>query len=297
MRRASRCVIRMACLARPFILSRHVCGVSPRPIIILSLSLELIGSCTIHIMRGLLLFVVAAVLPAAGQSSSADLFESKIRPVLAAKCYACHSSKLKSPARGLVLDTKAGLEKGGASGPVVIARRPGESRLLRVLRYTDTKLQMPPNGKLPDETIEAFAEWIASGAVDPRVDSTPGAAPSTRTLNFEKGRTWWAFQPVREMPPPEVAAKGWPRTKIDSFILARLEENKLVPSPPADARTLIRRASLDICGLAPTYDEVERFTSDASPQAYEKLIERLLASPHYGERWGRYWLDVARYAE
>jgi hypothetical protein len=236
-------------------------------------------------------------LPAGAQSSNADLFETKIRPVLVAKCYACHSSKLKSPMGGLVLDTKAGLAKGGASGLAVISGKPDESRLQRALRYDDPHLQMPPTGKLPDDTIASFAEWIAAGAVDPRVDSnTAGPAP-VRTVDFEKGRKWWAFQPVRKMALPAVKAANWPLTRIDFFILAKLEENKLRPSRPADARTLMRRASLDLAGLAPTYEEVERFTKDPSPKAYERLIDRLLASPHYGERWGRYWLDVARYAE
>jgi hypothetical protein len=248
-------------------------------------------------MRGLALFLLAAAAPAAGQSGSADLFESKIRPVLVAKCYACHSSGLKSPMSGLVLDTKAGLAKGGASGAVVIPGKPDDSRLLRALRYTDPKLQMPPGGKLADETIAGFAAWIAAGAVDPRMDSAAAGPPAPRVLDFDKGRKWWAFQPVREMPLPEVHARNWPRTRIDSFILARLEENELTPSAPADPRTLIRRASLDLTGLAPTYEQVEEFARDSSPQSYEKLIDRLLASPHYGERWGRYWLDVARYAE
>ena len=198
---------------------------------------------------------------------------------------------------GLVLDTKAGLQKGGASGPVVIAGKPDESRLLLALRYTDPKLQMPPTGKLPDETIASFAEWIAAGAIDPRVDTNPVSAAPRRTLDFEKGRKWWAFQPVHEMPAPSIRATGWPRTRIDSFILAKLEENRFAPSAPADARTLVRRAFLDLAGVAPTYQEVEEFAADQSPNPYERLIDRLLASTRYGERWGRYWLDVARYAE
>src|SRR5579863_1874813 len=144
-----------------------------------------------HMRRSLVLLLVA-LLPAAAQSSNADLFEAKIRPVLVAKCYACHSSQLKSPMSGLVLDTKAGLQKGGASGPVVIAGKPAESRLLAALRYTDPHLRMPPTGKLPDETIASFAEWIAAGAIDPRVDSGTAAPAAARTLDFEKGRKWWA---------------------------------------------------------------------------------------------------------
>jgi hypothetical protein len=248
-------------------------------------------------MGRLAVLLLVALLPAAAQSSNADLFETKIRPVLVAKCYACHSSKLKAPMGGLVLDTKAGLEKGGASGPAVISGKPDESRLLRALRYADPHLQMPPAGKLPDDTIASFAEWIAAGAMDPRVDSSPAGPAPAHTVDFEKGRKWWAFQPLREIAPPDVKAANWPRTRIDFFILAKLEENKLRPSPPADARTMIRRASLDLAGLAPSFEEAEQFTRDPSPKAYERLIDRLLASPRYGERWARYWLDVARYAE
>jgi hypothetical protein len=246
-------------------------------------------------MRQLLLFL-AIPLPVPGRLHEVDLFETKIRPVLVSKCYACHSSKLKSPMSGLTLDSKAGLQRGGASGPVVIAGKPEESRLLRALRYTDPKLQMPPTGKLPDDTIAAFTEWIAAGAVDPRVDAGP-APSAARTIDFDKGRKWWAFQPVREAPLPIVQNSKWPRTRIDAFILAKLEGNKLAPSDEADARTLLRRAWLDLAGIAPTYEEVEQFARDHSPDAYEHLIERLLASPRYGERWARHWLDVARYAE
>jgi Protein of unknown function (DUF1549) len=129
----------------------------------------------------------------------------------------------------------------------VLPGKPDESRLLRALRYIDPKLQMPPTGKLPDETIASFAEWIASGAVDPRVDST-GTAQGPAAIDLEQGRKWWAFQPVREVTPPGVRATSWPRTRIDAFILARLEEKNLKPSAPADARTLVRRAWVDLVG-------------------------------------------------
>ncbi len=250
-------------------------------------------------MRRVWLFLIF-IAPIAAQTVGPDLFESKIRPVLAAKCYACHSSKLKSPMGGFALDTKAGLQKGGSSGLEVVPRKPQESRLLQALRYTDAHLQMPPSGKLPDNVIQDFDQWIAAGAIDPRVDSVaPGssAAAPPRKLDIEKGRAWWAYQPVRETPTPTVQKAAWPRTKIDNFILSKLEANKLQPSSPADARTLIRRVTLDLTGLAPSYEEIEAFARDSSPDAYERLVDRLLTSPHYGERWGRYWLDVARYAD
>jgi hypothetical protein len=247
---------------------------------------------------GILACLFASPLPA--QSPSVEFFEKEIRPVLVEKCYGCHSSKLKSPMGGLVLDTKAGVKRGGNGGPIVTAGDPKSSRLFRALTYNETELRMPPTGKLPDEKIAAFEKWIADGAADPREDGAP-AVSALKGMDIEAGRKWWAFQPVSPAPEPKLRnqtfAKQWTKEKVDWFILARLEQNKLKPSPQADAATLIERATLDLTGLRPTYDEVQAFAADKSPDAYDKLIERLLASPHYGERWGRYWLDVARYAE
>jgi cytochrome c553 len=236
------------------------------------------------------------------QSLGDDFFEKKIRPVLANNCYGCHSSKMKSPMGGLVLDTKSGTLKGGASGPAIVPGKPAESLLLRALRYNDPYLKMPPTSKLADSVIADFEQWIAAGAPDPRqregTDAVAATAtPKSRVIDFDQGRKWWAFQPVREFPVPSVKQNSWPRVKIDHFILARLEQSGLKPSAEADPRTLIRRAYLDLVGLKPSYEEVESFANDPDPKRYEKLIDRLLASPQYGERWGRYWLDVARYAE
>jgi hypothetical protein len=233
-----------------------------------------------------------------------DLFEKEIRPVFVDKCYGCHSSKLKSPMGGLVLDTKSGLKKGGNGGPVIVAGDPASSRLFRALTYNQTDLRMPPTGKLPDEKIAAFEKWIAAGAPDPRQDTpeTANATPAPiRGMDIDTGRKWWAFQPVEPQAQPKFKdsafAKQWIREKIDGFVLARLEQKQLQPSPKADRATLIERVALDLTGLRPSYDEVQEFIADKNPKAYEKLIDRLLASPHYGERWGRYWLDVARYGE
>ena len=194
---------------------------------------------------------------------------------------------------GLVLDTKAGL------GAVLTPGKPDESRLLKALSYTDPQLQMPPTGKLPDAVLADFQDWIASGAADPRTVAA-SAGPASKALkgmSLEDGRKWWAFQPVREQPSPRVKNSRWPRTKIDSFLLARLEAEKLKPSATADKRTLVRRAYLDLVGYKPTYEEVEAFAVDPSPHAWEQLIDRLQASPQYGERWGRHWMDVARFGE
>jgi len=251
--------------------------------------------------RGALLLL--AFFPALAQSPS-DLFEKEIRPTLAENCYGCHSSKLKSPMGGLVLDTKAGLKAGGNGGPVIVPGDPKASRLLRALSYSDTELRMPPTGKLPDAKLAAFESWIAAGAEDPREDiPATGAAVSSakKGMDIETGRKWWAFQPVAPMAQPKVRnavfARQWTKEKLDWFILAKLEQEKLKPSPAADKATLIERATLDLTGLKPTYDEVQAFVADKSPTAYEKLIDRLLASRHYGERWGRYWLDIARFGE
>jgi Protein of unknown function (DUF1553)/Protein of unknown function (DUF1549)/Planctomycete cytochrome C len=243
------------------------------------------------------LVLVAFAAPIGAQTNDDVLFESKIRPVLAAKCYACHSAKLKAPMASLVLDTKAGLAQGGRSGAAVIPGKPAESRLLQALKYTDSQLQMPPTGKLPDSVLADFEAWIAAGAKDPRQDTPANATTPLKGMDIETGRKWWSFQPARELPAPKVDNSKWIKTKIDSFVLAKLEESKLPPSAPADARSLIRRAYLDLAGIAPTYEEVEAFANDKSPAAYGKLIDRLLASQQYGEQWGRHWLDVARFAE
>jgi hypothetical protein len=249
-----------------------------------------------------LISLFASPVPAQ-TAAGAELFEKEIRPVLAEKCYGCHSSKSKAPMGGLVLDTNSGLKRGGNGGPVIIAGDPARSRLLKALTYNQTDLRMPPTGKLPDEKIAAFEKWIAAGAADPREETaeTSSAPAPKRGMDIETGRKWWAFQPVAPLPLPNVSdaatAQRWTRGKIDWFVLANLEQKHLRPSKETDPVTLIERASLDLTGLRPSYEEVQAFVADQDPTAYEKLIDRLLDSPHYGERWGRYWLDVARYAE
>ncbi len=228
--------------------------------------------------------LVSTLLSAGLLAQPSDLFESKIRPALAANCYACHNSKLKSPMGDLVLDTKAGL------------RKAVQGRLLKALSYSDPNLQMPPAGKLPQPVIDSFQTWINSGAPDPRTDSVP-ASQALRGPSVEEGRKWWAFQPVSEHPAPAVKNTAWLQRKIDAFLLARLEAKNLPPSPRASKRTLAQRLYLDLTGLRPTYDEIEQFANDPDPNAYPKLVEKLLSSPQYGEKWGRHWLDVARFAE
>jgi hypothetical protein len=241
-------------------------------------------------------------VPARAMGPDAEFFERRIRPVLATHCFRCHSSTLDDKKGDLALDTKAGVEKGGMLGPVVVPGKPSESLLYVALSYTDPGLAMPPSGKLPDSVIADFEQWIARGAVDPRVDPVPnGAEPQRRApLSLEQGRQWWAFQPLATHRPPPVSSPlgaVWPKNDIDWFILSRLREKDLSLSPRADSRTLITRAYVDLVGYKPTFEEVEAFLADAAPDAYEKLIDDLLASPHYGERWGRHYMDVARFGE
>ncbi len=244
--------------------------------------------------------LLSAAAPSLAQTTVVEFFESKIRPVLVQRCFSCHNSKMAAPKGDLVLDTKEGLLKGGASGPVLTPGNPDQSRLLKVLNYTDPLAQMPPSGKLPDAVVEDFTHWIARGAVDPRA-SAPAvatASPQYKGMSLEDGRKWWAFQPVAAHAAPKVSAvQGRPVNKIDNFILAKLAEKKLQLSPQADKRTLVTRAYVSLLGFKPTYEEVQAFVNDRSPNAYENLIDRLMKSPQYGERWARNWMDVARYAD
>src|SRR5260370_4094389 len=255
-----------------------------------------------HGMRSWLLLSILFIplrAPLRTQNADAAFFETKIRPVLATKCYACHSSSLKAPMGGLLLDTKAGLRKGGVAGPVIVPGKPDESRLLRAVSYTDPHLQMPAGGKLPESTLADFRQWIAGGAVDPRTDSgaTNSSTGPLKGMSIEDGRKWWAFQPVHAMPKPMVKDAAWARSEIDPFILSKLEATGVKPSPPADPRTLVRRVYVDLWGYKPTYEEVEAFAADHAPEAHAPLLDSLLASPHHVEQWGRHWMDVARFAE
>jgi hypothetical protein len=237
--------------------------------------------------------VLLAAGPAAARSDDGvAFFEKKIRPVLVEHCVRCHSDQGKSPKGGLRVDTRAGLRKGGDSGPALVPGKPQQSLLLKALRYSDESLRMPPRGKLPDAVVRDFERWIALGAPDPRTGSSGPAV-----VGSQAARGHWAFQPIHRPALPAVKDAAWPRTPVDRFLLARLEAKDLTPSPQADRRTLIRRLYFDLLGLPPAMEAVDAFLADARPDAYERLVDRLLASPAYGERWGRHWLDVARYAD
>lgn len=234
-------------------------------------------------------------LAAAPSADDLHFFEQKIQPLLADHCYKCHSHAAEKIKGGLVLDSLSGLIKGGDSGPALVPGKPEESLLIKAVGYSDPDLQMPPKGKkLSPGQIADLQQWVRIGA------PWPAANPVTvkaRGKISEADRKWWAFQPVREPPVPNLAGDAWSRNAVDKFILAKLQSAGLQPSPEADRRTFIRRVYFDLWGLPPTPEETAAFVSDRSPQAWENLVDRLLASPRYGERWGRYWLDLVRFAE
>ncbi len=225
-----------------------------------------------------------------------EFFESKIRPVLVERCYRCHSGGAKAPKGGLSLDSAAGLRRGGASGAVIVAGKVDESLLINAIVHDGAVAEMPPDAKLPDRVIADFRHWVEIGAPLPD-DKTASAAPPRSGIDYEAGRRFWSFLPASERIPPAVSAPNWPRNRIDSFILRGLDEHGLTASPEAERVALIRRVTFDLIGLSPTPEEVEAFVNDRAVDAYERLVDRLLASPRHGERWGRFWLDVARYAE
>lgn len=228
----------------------------------------------------------------ADDTAELEFFENRIRPVLIEHCYECHSAESKGLKGGLLIDSAEGLRVGGDSGPALLPGDSTGSLLMQALRYEST--EMPPQGKLPDQVIADFARWIESGAVDPRTDSSSFQKPK---IDVEDFRNFWSFVPPNKPELPKVDRSRWPSHDIDYFVLAKMQENGLEPAAPASKRSLIRRATFDLIGLPPTPAEVEAFITDSSPKAFESVIDRLLQSPAYGERWGRYWLDVARYAE
>jgi hypothetical protein len=236
----------------------------------------------------------AAEIDAAG----IDFFEKKIRPVLIEKCYQCHSAKAQEAGKlkgGLLLDSRAGLHGGGDTGPAITLGKVDESLLIEAIRFGEDTYQMPPEGKLAADVIADFEKWVAMGAPDPR-DAAPSST-SEQPIDWEKAKQHWSLTAPTRHDPPAVKDVSWPSTVIDAFILARVEAAGLKPAKQADHRTLLRRVCFDLTGLPPTIEQQQQFLDDQSPDAYRNLIDRLLESPHYGERWGRHWLDVARYSE
>jgi hypothetical protein len=222
-------------------------------------------------------------------------FEKKIRPVLVDQCYSCHSESAKSIKAGLKLDTRVATRAGGETGPAIVPGEPDRSLLIKALRSNDDNTRMPPKNRLSDDVISDFAQWVKMGAPDPRTGDGKSAAKPE--IDIEKGRQHWAYQPVKDCTPPAVNDANWAANDIDKFVRAAQEAKGVKPAPDADERTLLRRVFLDITGLPPTPEDVNAYASDTDPQKYAKLVDRLLASPQFGERWGRHWLDVARYGE
>jgi hypothetical protein len=236
----------------------------------------------------------------AADKAGLEFFEKSVRPLLVEHCYECHTAG--DPSGGLVLENRDGLLKGGDSGPAIAPGNPDKSLLIEAVRYKNQDLQMPPQNKLSAAEIGILEKWVKIGAPDPRIAvnterSDSSSSPAPLGMSIEEGRQFWSFQPVADPPVPEVQQKEWVRSPIDAFVLAKLEQAGLAPAPAADKRTLIRRVTFDLTGLPPTPAEIEAFLKDESPEAFQKVVDRLLASPHYGVRWGRHWLDVARYAD
>ncbi len=244
----------------------------------------------------LVLLQIAAVAPILADDAKAlEHFENKIRPILTEHCYKCHSEQAQKAGKlkgGLRLDTKETLLKGGDNGLAIVAGKPNEGTLIKSLKYVGD-LQMPPAGKLDAKIIKDFEEWISAGAIDPR----SGSGSGMKVIDIEAGKKHWSFQLPKVVEAPKSANPDWNKTSIDQWIAAGYAKTKVTPVELADKQTLIRRVTFDLTGLPPTPEEVENFVKDNDAKAFEKLVDRLLKSPAYGERWGRHWLDVARYSE
>ncbi len=251
----------------------------------------MIPSCVKHWPTLVTFLIVTKSLVAADDGG--EFFERKIRPVLVEHCYECHAGDADAIQGGLRLDHPDAMLRGGDSGALFVAGDPDKSLLISAIRYDD--VEMPPDGPLEQRIVRDFEHWIQSGANDPREHQPMDTSMVTSGIDWDEAREFWAFRrPTRHAAPvmPSQVA-----TKIDSFVLARLEDESLAPNPPADRQALIRRVTYDLTGLPPTPQEVDRFVADEKPGAFRRLVDRLLSSPQHAERWTRLWLDIARYAE
>ncbi|EDY17279.1 protein of unknown function DUF1549 [Chthoniobacter flavus Ellin428] len=250
---------------------------------------------TAYILTGAIAALATASAAEDFTPEQKDFFDKKIKPILTDKCYKCHSAEAGKSKGGLLLDSREASLKGGDTGPAVVPGDTEKSLLLTAISYKDKDLQMPPKGeKLSDKEIADLTTWVKTGAADTRV-----AVKGKLSGLTDKARQHWAYQPVVKPAVPAVKNRAWCYTPVDAFILQKLEEKNMIPAPPADRETLLRRATYDLIGLPPTLDEIKEFTADPAPLevAFDKVVQRLLASPHYGERWGRFWLDSARYSD
>ena len=252
----------------------------------------------------LLSFWLLAAMPAAamGQTGShfdakaVEFFEKKVRPVLVGNCYTCHSADTNSKG-GLRVDDRNGLLQGGNGGSAVVPGHPESSLLIKAVEQSDDDLKMPPKKRLSAQQVADLAQWIKDGTAWPEVSQAQPTSYMSSTKYERLRKEHWSWQPLKAAQPPIVHDVLWARADIDRFILFKLEEKGLKPARDADKRTLIRRVTFDLTGLPPTIEETSAFLEDRSESAFEKVVDRLLAMPAFGERWGRHWLDVARYGE
>jgi hypothetical protein len=224
-------------------------------------------------------------------------FESKIRPLLVDQCYSCHSQEADEPGGNLLLDSRAGILQGGLTDVLIVPSDPDNSLLIKAIKHTSPDLKMPPDSRLEPAQIADLEAWVRMGAPDPRTENTVAAVASRSDIDWDKARDFWSLRPLVQPEVPPVSDVRWPSNPIDHFVLSKLNALSLPPSKDADKRVLIRRATFDLIGLPPTPEEVDDFERDESETAFEKVVNRLLESPHYGERWGRYWLDLVRYSD
>jgi len=246
-----------------------------------------------------LLLVFLLTLSAGLAEQRTDFFEKKIRPVLSMSCYECHSAKSKSLKAGLLLDRKAGWVRGGKNGAVIHPGKPDESILMNALKYDNHELQMPPSGKLSETVLADFEKWISMGAPDPRNSSMEEvfAVGGLKAKSLKEGREFWAFKPIKLPLLPAVQKGEWIQDEIDRYILRGIEEHDLEPSQKAKPTTLLRRIFFDLTGLPPSPQDIKDYQNSSSQESFENVVNKLLESPRFGERWGRHWLDVARYAD
>lgn len=251
-------------------------------------------------VSGCLVMLSAGMNPLASAQTSpregAEFFEKEVHPLLESRCHQCHGD-LAKPKGKLRLTSRDRILQGGESGPAAVAGKPDQSLLIQAIGYTDS-LKMPPKGKLPIGEAAILTRWVQMGLPwpEPKREAVKNSGGTEYQISAEQ-RAFWSFQPVKDHLPPKVMNVSWVKSALDRFILSQLEENHLKPAPTADKRTLIRRASFDLIGLPPTPEEIDTFLHDPSEDAFIKVVDRLLASPHYGERWGRHWLDLVRYTD
>lgn len=245
----------------------------------------------------LALWLGCGVVASAQSAAHVEFFEKKIRPLFHTHCLECHGAEGKKVKGGLRLTTRAELLAGGDTGPAFVVGKPEQSLLIKAVHYRSDDVKMPPKGRLKDSEIADLETWIKDGAAWPATSGSSTNSAKTGPLFTEEQKRFWAFQPMLDSQPPTVKNRAWVQSPIDAFLLAKLEERALTPAKPTDKYTLLRRVTFDLTGLPPTPAEIAAFLKDTSPTAFATVVDRLLQSPRYGERWGRHWLDVARYAD